>query len=209
MLQWTDMDAAPNISTLPITCFSHWPSPNRQSLDVGPATLKLRMQPVVAERIEAPVTGAHAGPQAAGSSRRSRCRSRTRKCAEAADADAHRNVGLLKCADLLKAWRVVTGVCFTACSSCFLFNGSCGLRIFDVVLDGWHLFMLMCHCTRGPLIRSLNPSLLHSLRHSLGIAPRPAALLQIQHCMPPELSQTSRLLLWSPPWRALRVRQIN
>ena len=116
---------------------------------------------------------------ATGSSRRNRRRSRTRKCAEAADADAHRNVGLSKCADLLKAWRVVTGVCFTACNSCFLFYGSCGLRIFDVVLDSWHLFMLMCHCTRGSLIRSLNPSLLHSLRHSLGIAPSPAALLQI------------------------------
>ena len=74
---------------------------------------------------------------------------------ETADADAQGNVGLLKCTGLLKAWPIMTGVHLTACGSCLFLNGSGGLRIFALVPDCWHLFMPMCHCTRGLLTQSM------------------------------------------------------
>ena len=49
----------------------------------------------------------------------------------------------------------MTDVRSTVCGSCLLFNGGCGLRIFALVPDSWHLFMPMCHCTRGLLPHSL------------------------------------------------------
>ena len=45
----------------------------------------------------------------------------------------------------------MTSVRLTVSGSCLFLNGDGGLRISALVPDCWHLFLPMCHCTRGLL----------------------------------------------------------